>query len=169
MRSPPDAISRLSGGDLIKAKVEALFIMGGDYPGPAREYNFETSAAESSYLFRRWTRRNGYPPIYMNGFTAGVSLVPKLAEGSPADAAVRLAETAAGETARPAWDLMSLHQAIAGVAPYVVSRDGTNRVSERDGTNAWYGRTGSGHRYVTTGRRGVDYKAMLDAFLNTAL
>jgi hypothetical protein len=165
MRSAPDAISRLSGRDLIRSRVEALFVMGGDYPGPAREYNFESSAAESSELFSFWTKGNGYPPIYLTGFTPGVSVVPKLAEGSSTDAAVRLANTTAGETMRPAWDLMSLHQAIAGVAPYVVSTDGTNRVSA-DGQNVWAAATKSWHFYLTTGKPGVDYKALLEVFLN---
>jgi len=166
MKSLPDAISPLSGRDLIRSKVEALFVMGGDYPGPAGEYNFQSSAAESGELFSGWTKGNGYPPIYLTGFTPGVSVVPKLAEGSSTDAAVRLAETTAGETARPAWDLMSLHQAIAGMNSYVTSTDGTNRVSAEDGQNVWSADMGSGHFYLTAGKAGVDYKAMLEAFLN---
>jgi hypothetical protein len=122
--------------------------MGGDYPGSATEYNFRTAAADAAYLFRHWTARTGYPPVYLNGFTPGSGITLGAPGDTPARAAINAAQAAAGETARPAWDLLSLHQAIAGMAGYRVSAPGRNKVSARSGRNCW--RAGSGgHRWLT--------------------
>lgn len=48
-----------------------------------------------------------------------------------------LAQAVDGETARPAWDLLSLHQAFTGLAAYVSSGAGLIAVSPRTGRNAW--------------------------------
>jgi hypothetical protein len=164
MRSPPDAISRLPGPQLLKSKVEALFIMGGDYPGPATEFNFKTAAGDSSFLFRHWTKGAGYPPIYLNGFTPGSQLALGSAAASPLSAAVGIAEKAAGETARPVWDLMSIHQGVSGTRAYTVSAEGTNNVDSR-GRNVWTSTRGSGHHYVTT-RPDVGYRNLLATLIN---
>ena len=164
MRSPPDAISRLPGPQLLKSKVEALFVMGGDYPGPATEFNFKTASRDSSFLFRHWTKRAGFPPIYLNGFTPGSHLALGSAATSPPSAAVRIAEKAAGETARPVWDLMSIHQGVSGTRAYTVSAEGTNSVDSR-GRNVWTSARGSGHHFVTI-RPDVDYQNLLATLIN---
>jgi hypothetical protein len=164
MRTPPDAISRLSGRELLKRKVQALFVMGGDYPGPADEFNFKTAAGDSSFLFRHWTKDAGYPPIYLNGFTPGSRLALGSTADSPVSAAISIAEKAAGETARPVWDLISVHQGVAGTSTYAVSPDGTNSVGS-NGRNFWTNTRRSGHYYSTT-KPGVDYRKALAAIID---
>jgi hypothetical protein len=159
VRSPPDAISHLSGEQLLKRKVQALFVMGGDYPGPATEFNFKTAAVESSFLFRRWTTRAGYPPIYLTGFTIGSRVALGSTAASPTSAAIEIAEKAAGETARPVWDLMSVHQGVSGTDSYAVSSDGTNSV-DGAGRNVWTNAMRSGHHYVMA-KPDADYSRML--------
>jgi len=165
MRSPPDVISPLSGRQLLKSKVQALFVMGGDYPGPATEFNFKTAAQESSYLFRHWTTQAGYPPVYLNGFTPGSRIAVGSTAASAASAAIAIAEKAAGETARPVWDLMSVHQAVGGTKDYLVSANGTNSVDARTGRNLWTSVRRSGHYYVTT-RSETDYRSLFSAFVD---
>lgn len=165
MQSPPDAISRLPGRQLLKSKVRALFVMGGDYPGPTTEFNFKTAAQESSYLFRHWTTWAGYPPVYLNGFTPGSRSAVGSTAVSPASAAIAIAEKTAGETARPVWDLMSVHQAVSGTQGYLVSADGTNAVDAGTGRNLWTSARRSGHHYVTT-RPETDYRHLFSAFVD---
>ena len=164
MRSPPDAFSQLPGRRLLKSKVQALFVMGGDYPGPASEFNFKTAAGDSSFLFRNWTKRAGYPPIYLNGFTPGSRLALGSTADSPVSAAINIAQKAAGETARPVWDLISVHQGVAGTSTYAVSPDGTNSVGS-NGRNFWTNTRPSGHHYVTT-KPGVAYGKALAAIID---
>lgn len=159
MRSPPDAISRLPGRQLLKRKVQALFVMGGDYPGPATEFNFKTAADDSSFLFRHWTKRAGYPPIFLNGFTPGSRVALGSTAVSPSSAATGIAEKAAGETARPVWDLMSIHQGVFGLRAYAVSANGTNNV-DGDGRNLWTRAKQSGQYFVET-KSEVDYRGLL--------
>jgi hypothetical protein len=164
MRSKPDGVSRLSGEQLLKRKVQALFVMGGDYPGPATEFNFKSAAAESSFLFRHWTTGAGYPPIYLTGFTIGSGVALGSTASSPTSAAIGVAEKAAGETARPVWDLMSVHQGVSGTAAYAVSSDGTNSV-DRAGRNVWTNARRSGHHYVTA-KSNTDYSRLLATLID---
>jgi hypothetical protein len=164
MRSRGDATDTRTGAQLIRAKVAALFVMGGDYPGPATEYNFHTAAADAAYLFRHWTARAGYPPVYLNGFTPGSRITLGAPGDTPARAAIDAAQAAAGETARPAWDLLSLHQAIAGTAGDRVSVPGRNRVSALSGRNRWRAGAG-GHRWLAI-EHAVDQHAQLAEFVN---
>lgn len=163
MRSRGDQADARSGVQLVQAKVAALYVMGGDYPGPASEYNFKTAAAESSYLFRHWTARAGYPPVYLNGFTPGARITIGASAGTPARAAIDVAQQTAGETARPTWDLLSLHQAITGTADYAVSRAGRNSVSADTGRNRW--RAGKGNAfYVVARHSAAEYRRLLRDF-----
>ena len=164
MRSPPDAVSRLPGRQLLKRKVQALYVMGGDYPGPATEFNFKTAARDSSFLFRHWARRAGYPRVYLTGFTIGTRVAVGSTTASPASAAIKLAEKAAGETARPVWDLMSIHQGVSGARAYVVSADGTNSVDSH-GRNVWTNARRTGHHYVTA-KPDVDYRTLLATLID---
>jgi hypothetical protein len=148
MRSPGDAADGRTGAQLVRAKVQALFVMGGDYPGPASEYNFRTAPADAAYLFRRWTARAGYPPVYLDGFTPGSRVTLGMEGATPARAAIDVAQAAAGETARPAWDLLTLHQAVAGTVGYRVSASGRNVVSAPTGRNEWQPGDGE-HRWLT--------------------
>jgi len=144
MKSPADTVSHYTGSQLLRKKVEALFVMGGDYPGPATEYNFKSAPAESSYLFKHWTREAGYPPVYLNGFTPGLAVTLGVNRPTPAGSAIEVAQKASGETARPAWDIMSLHQGMIGTAAYVISSSGANKVSATSGTNIWSPHDGPG-------------------------
>lgn len=162
MRSTADAASPLSGAALLRARVRALYVMGGDYPGPATEYNFRSAPAESAYLLANWTSRNGFAPIYLNGYAPGSRIVtgnpPGLARLHPA----MTAEAAAGTTSRPSWDLLSLYQAVFGTRDFRVGPSGTNFVNPATGENRWSGGTSSGHHVVTLRHPPAYYRLRLN-------
>ena len=162
MRSAPDGISPMSGADLVRAKVQGLYLMGGDYPGPATEFNFKTAAVETAFLFRNWRAAEGYPPIFLTGFTLGIHASLGLSGCPRSTIAVRLAEKVAGENSRPVWDLMSIDQAVVGTSAYLVSPDGENDVDATTGRNHWIATTPAGHRYMIA-RDKFDYRTSLAA------
>jgi len=159
MRSPGDAADARTGAQLVRAKVAALFVMGGDYPGPASEYNFHTAPADAAFLFRRWTARTGFPPVYLNGFTPGARVTLGADGPTPARPAIDVAQAAAGETVRPVWDLLSLDQAITGTARYRVSASGRNALSAKTGRNLW--RAGPDHHFWLANGPAAERDALL--------
>jgi hypothetical protein len=161
LQSSADSVSPLTGAQLVRAKVAALYLMGGDYP-TGDEWNFQQDPANFNTLFTTWTTQNGYPPIYLNGLTPGLSVIsgapPWFGSGHPAVAVA----TISGESNRPSWDGLSIYQAIFGTSAFVISADGTNSVDASTGTNIWHGVTASGHYYVTLKHAVSYYESLLD-------
>lgn len=161
LKSPADRISPLSGAQLAKVKVRALFVMGGDYPGPASEFNFQNAPADNAYLFKIWRKQNGFPPVYLNGFAPGSGVIT----GAPRDLAVghpaHIAEAIAKTTARPSWDLLSLFQGIFGIHAFTISGDGTNKVDPKSGRNRWSPMPASGHYFLALSQPPAFYQSLL--------
>jgi hypothetical protein len=161
MQTTGDAISSLTGPQLIQAKVSALYVMGGDYP-TGNESNMRGNPSAANYVFANWTTQNGYPTIYLNGVTPGNSVViakPSwFTNSDPGVYALRLA----GVSSSPSWDILSVHQAVFGLGAYIQSANGTNSVNASTGTNTWSSRTASGHYYLTLTEPIPYYLAALD-------
>jgi hypothetical protein len=161
MRSAADAVSARTGAQLLRTKVKALYVMGGDYPGPYTEFNFQNSAAESSYLFAKWTTRNGYPPIYLNGYTPGLGVPASIPGWFPRGHPAMTAQASARVASRPSWDLLSVYQGIFGTRAFTVSANGTNSVDASTGRNRWRGTPASGHYYVGLSHPAEYYRSLL--------
>ena len=161
LKSPADRISPLSGAQLAKTKVRALFVMGGDYPGPTTEFNFQNAPADNAYLFRIWRRQNGFPPVYLNGFAPGSGVITGAPRDLEADHPAHIAEAVAKTTARPSWDLLSLFQGIFGIHAFTISGDGTNDVDPASGRNSWNPMPASGHYFLTLSRPPAFYQSLL--------
>ncbi|WP_158820030.1 hypothetical protein [Granulicella sp. S156] len=169
LASPADATSPLSGAELVKQKVKMLSVMGGKYP-TGTEWNFECDAPGFHKLFAQWTRQNGYPPVYLNGFANGLYILA----GAPATAsptvnptryALQLAET----DQRPMWDMLSALFAARGLAYegttyFTQSAPGTLTVDAATGADTWSTTTDSGHYVLTNAASNETFSALFDGY-----
>lgn len=169
LASPPDATSPLSGAALVQRNVKLLSIMGGRYPSGA-EWNFESDSSEYAALFSQWTKQNGYPPIYLNGFANGQHVTA----GVPASAPPATNPTAyglqlTGAPQRPMWDMLSVLFAArgtsyAGTTYFAVSKPGTVVVDAKTGADTWSEATDSGHYVLTNAVPAETFSALFDGY-----
>lgn len=169
LKSKPDAISRLSGEALVKRSVKLLSIMGGKYPSGS-EWNFRSDASGYNSLFVRWTRQNGFPPIYLNGYSNGKNVKA----GPPASADPTVDADAygmqlVGVTQRPMWDALSALYAArgvdyAGTTYFMLSKPGTVEVDAATGADTWSDDVDSGHYVLTNDASDEALSALLDGY-----
>jgi len=169
LASPPDAISPLSGAALVKRSVKLLSIMGGKYPA-GTEWNFKSDAPGYRALFSQWTRQNGFPPVYLNGFANGLHVLA----GAPAKASPMVNPTVyamqlTGTTQRPMWDMLSALFAARGLAYkgttyFTLSKPGTVLVDEDTGADTWSDATNSGQYVLTNAATDETFSAMFDGY-----
>lgn len=138
LESGPDAISPLSGMELVKQKAAHLVVMGGDYPS-GKEHNFVARGAgpSAALVVSRWPG-----PILFSGYSLGEKVVtgPGLA-ALPENHPVRRAYAGHGskplEKGRPSWDQTAVLAAVRGPSPcWKLSKPGRNVVAA-DGSNQW--------------------------------
>jgi len=172
LASPPDAISKLSGADLVKRKVKLLSVMGGRYPA-GTEWNFESDAPDFHALFLQWTRQHGFPPVYLNGFANGLNVLA----GAPASAspmtnptlyAMQLSATAQ----RPMLDMLSGLFAVRGLAYkgttyFTASKPGTVLVDGDTGADTWSNAIDSGHYVLTNAAPDETFSALFDGYAHS--
>jgi hypothetical protein len=169
LASAPDASSPLSGAELVKQKVKLLSVMGGRYPSGI-EWNFECDAPGYHALFAQWTRQNGFPPVYLNGFANGEHVLAGApANASPLTNPTRYALQLAGTGQRPMWDMLSALFATRGLAYkgttyFNLSPAGTVTVSAADGADIWTSATDSGHYYLTNAAPDETFSALFDGY-----
>lgn len=169
LASPPDAVSPLSGAALIKRNVKLLSVMGGRYPSGA-EWNFESDSPEYAALFSQWTKQNGFPPVYLNGFANGQHVMA----GTPASASPATNPTAyglqlSGKPQRPMWDILSVLFAARGTTYadttyFSVSEPGTLVVDPETGTDNWSDAIDSGHYVLTNAASAETFSALFDGY-----
>ncbi len=173
LTSPADGISASTGAQLIQAKVSKLVVMGGDYPSSSGEFNFASDPTDTSNVFSTWTTGNGYPPIYLVGFTAGqtpqAGPTTRLPDTfNPTFKAFELAST----NQRPVWDSMAVLYAARGLSNggltyWTLSAAGTNTVDSSTGANSWSSGTNSGHYYLTDSATSTQFSQILDGYTYT--
>ena len=165
MQSSGDSISPLTGAQLLQQKVAGLYVMGGDYP-TGNEFNMQGDPTDANYVFTNWTSSNGYPPIYLNGYTPGSYLSIGIPSWFTSANPAAYAQGVAGSTNRPGWDALSVFQAIFGTSTFTTSSNGTNSVNASNGANTWSSSTASGQYYLTLGNPASYYDALIDGQSN---
>jgi hypothetical protein len=172
LASPADGISPLSGAELVKQKVKLLSVMGGRYPAGI-EWNFECDAPGFHALFAKWTRQDGYPPVYLNGFANGEHVLA----GAPAAALETVNPTRyglrlAGTDQRPMWDMLSVlyaarGEAYSGTKYFTEGAPGTVEVDAATGADVWSTGTDSGHYVITNAASDEVLSKLFDGYTYT--
>jgi hypothetical protein len=136
LNSTADSYSRLSGPELIAAKVAELVIMGGEYPS-GYEYNFwGGNASLTGHVVNNWSG-----PIVFLGLEVGLKVLtggPLMEEG-PDDDPVRAAYIYYTYCKpRYSWDPLTVLYAIEGLGELFEygNQNGYNRVTA-NGSNQW--------------------------------
>ena len=171
LESPPDAVSPLDGFELVRAKVEKLVVMGGQYPDSSSinffhkgtEYNFFRAPVAAAHVCAHWPT-----PVVFTGFELGESLRGgrTLIANTPANNPVRIAYEAAGRpNGREAWDETAIWYAVRGAehggVRYFDEIRGTNQVSPENGANVFVEGPGP-HLYLKKTLPDEDYSRNFD-------
>ncbi len=169
--SPPDRHSRLSGRDLVAAKVAHLTIMGGLFPASGRtrdqaEYNLRQDAPAAAAVAEQWPT-----PILYSGFEIG-SACPTgatLATATPETNPVRLCYelyTGGPGKARQSWDLTAVVAAVRGAGQlWGLSPAGRCAIDPTTGANRWIADPNGRDRYLVARLPGPQVAAAIEALL----
>jgi hypothetical protein len=177
--SAADGISSLTGDQLIAATVGEVVIMGGDYPGPGNENNFNRSAktiAAAVAVVNNWSTTFPTIPLTFTGYTFGgtVMIGTNLYNTAPATDPIRqeLIDLGYATTGRAAWDAITMYYACitdgtdasAAAAGFGVVH-GTNNVNASNGINTFTAAGNGPQRYLTKSNADATYAATLDALI----
>ena len=139
LETPGDAVSPLTGRELVAKKVAAWYAMGGRLPGGV-ECNLSTDAASSSIALRDCP-----VPVYFVDFDLGADVLTGIpvarqgtAAGPVAEAFVRCMKAWDEERrGRPSWDELTVLAAVRGWARDFALERGTMTVDPATGSNTW--------------------------------
>lgn len=176
--SKPDAHSVLSGKDLVREKVGALYVMGGKYPEGV-EYNFNaTDAAKraSANVAANWPGT-----IIFSGHEVGNSVISgsqlkTLAPNDSLTIAMYLHGDfkEGGKWGRMSWDPMNiLLAAVGSTAANAIDLSGSGYTTKRGkvsvdpatGRNTFTPASGGNHYYVVKSQPDAWYRSIIDSFL----
>lgn len=149
LRSPADAVSPLTGRQLVERKVARLVCMAGAFP-KGREFNVFRDAPASVTVYEQWPT-----PVLLSGFEIGQKVKTGLPlvqnariQNSPVKDVFRISIPLDKEdqNGRMSWDQTAVLVAVKGPAPYYTTRSGRMTV-QPDGRNGW-DTAGQGHQYL---------------------
>jgi len=153
--SPADAISPMTGRELVAAKVVGLWMMAGEFTSTRVEYNADRDVASTQNVYQTWPT-----PIYAHGAEVGGTILtaPGLGTASGVDpvktafdafdvASPTSLEVYLGRRARSSWDPACVHHAIYGNQTFYnyAGANGTITVSGT-GVTTWSA-TPAGNRF----------------------
>ncbi len=136
LKSQADAHSDLDGITLVRAKVEKLICMGGQYPS-GREWNFYQDSPSSIQVVASWPT-----PIVFSGFEIGKDLLTgtALKDAAPDNPIRRSYELYNNLTDRPSWDQVAVYYGVMTVdnkKTGLWSRVFGENIVQPDGSNYW--------------------------------
>jgi inosine-uridine nucleoside N-ribohydrolase len=162
--SPPDAISPLSGRDLIAQKVKMLVSMAGAFPNGAPENNFIGDPASAQNVAANWPTK-----LVWSGFEVGeqVHTGQTISSAQPASSPVRVAYEAF--VAPGNWtyshDLTAVYHAVRPGDPLLSEvGPGTNVVTSSGGNTFT---SGAGNQYYLSLGDPTKLDASIEALLDT--
>jgi len=149
LESGADAISSLSGRELIERKVKAWVAMGGTFPHekePGWNFGQGGTAPYSRHLIQQWPT-----PIVFSGFEIGDVIktgrsLQATSPNNPVREAYRLWENAL-ENNRPSWDQTAVLYAVRGTKDYWKLSRGRCDVAD-DGRTDWHADEQGPHAYL---------------------
>ncbi|HEV3212229.1 MAG TPA: hypothetical protein VGZ03_02420 [Acidimicrobiales bacterium] len=169
LASPPDAISPLSGSQLVAQKVNELVTTGGGYPSRASENNFAGNASAAAYVAANWPTK-----IVYSGYEVGVGVFAghTLSTVHPASSPVRVAyeaEVGVGKNNR-SWDLTTLYHAVFPSDPLLTEvGPGANVINGAGGNTFTPGAGGAYYLSLSNATTlGTTLEKLLDVLPGTA-
>jgi hypothetical protein len=148
LKSTPDAFSPLNGVELVRKKVKQLVVMGGHFPGTAKDFecNFSTS---DEPLFTQYAVENWPTPILFSGFEIGAAIVTgKPFKDAPPSPMRRAYELYTQFNGRESWDPTAALAAVQDPNLYwTIKADGYCHVNA-DGSSVWTQTPHRGHSYL---------------------
>ena len=162
LESGPDAISALTGRELVAQKVRMLVIMGGGYPNRAGEHNLQGDPGAAQAVAANWPTK-----VVWSGVEVGLAIATggSISERHPASSPVRAAyEAFVGAGNRWwSWDLTAVYHAIRPADSLLDEiGPGTNRI-DATGGNEFV--PGAGNHYYLRLADGAALAAALDRLL----
>jgi inosine-uridine nucleoside N-ribohydrolase len=154
LHSKADAVSSLSGEELVSKKVKRWSCMGGQFP-TGKEANFYRPDPQSTVdVISKWKL-----PVVFAGWEVGNQIVTggkqfkeKVKQGSPVYRGYELYNNFAG---RASWDQISILEAVEGAEPYfTVEKNGHVKVAG-DGSNSWAQPPSGNHGFLKI-KAGID-------------
>ena len=167
--SSADAVSDLTGAELIAEKVDRLWVMGGKYPSGSGEFNFSHDSmarAAAHNVCANWP-----VPVVFLGYEAGVDVITgqTLRDTLGEDDLLYKVYAAygCGESGRPSWDPMTALMAIRGDAVLAGygSVKGTNSVNATTGANTFTASNDGPHSYVVLHHEPEEYAREMNGIL----
>jgi len=161
LKSPPDAISPLSGSALVALKVRSLTLTGGGYPSHTTENNFAGNPAAAAYVAANWPGK-----VVYSGYEVGYQVFTghTLSTVQPASSPVRVAYQAlvgAGKNNR-SYDLTTLFHAVFPANPLLGEiGPGTNAINS-SGSNVFT--AGTGDAYYLSLQSATSLASVLEAY-----
>jgi inosine-uridine nucleoside N-ribohydrolase len=160
LRSKPDAISPLSGRELIEKKVKLLSSMGGifkptvdlnlgtgkiDHCDPATytEFNIVEDLPSAQYVARNWPT-----PIVFSGFEIGEPIKVDAAVVRAASKSPQAYCLLKQNNNRPAWDQTSILYGVRGLSDYWTAATGVRIDFDDKGRTRWRADPTSHHEYL---------------------
>ena len=164
--SDPDAISDLSGIELVKKKCVQWVCMGGRYPNVdgKGEANFQTHGGSG---YSKKAVANWPLPALFSGWEIGAAIktgetLMNDSDYNPSARAYRL--FLRDKKNRESWDQTAVLAAIRGTSPWWDVVHGGNMVSE-DGINTWETAAGNKHAYLVNRRPVSEVTALIEGLM----
>jgi len=136
--SKPDVHSRLSGKELVAAKVKELVTMGGTWPnsGTELEYNFHMDGPAACKVITEWPGKIMFTGLGRDVQTGKV-LMEKATNENPVRAFYENFFIANNASERSSWDLIAVLYAVRGCGDYFAAvTDGYSTV-DKAGCTTW--------------------------------
>lgn len=135
--SPGDAVSPLSGKELVAKKVKRVVSMAGLFP-EGKEFNVYCDTPASRVVAEQWPTEIVYSGFEIgNVILTGKNLIMMNVEGSPVETAYRLCLAEGDPDGRMSWDQTAVLVAIKGYEPYYNIERGTFSIVNDEGANSW--------------------------------
>jgi inosine-uridine nucleoside N-ribohydrolase len=161
--SPGDAISPLSGRDLIAKKVKLLMILAGGYPSRSSETNLAGNPAAAQAVAANWPTK-----VVWSGYEIGDALHTgdTISRVHPSNSPVRVSYEAfvGPKKWTYSYDLIAVYYAVRPGGSLVEHGPGTNTI-DSNGGNAFT--PGAGNQYYLTLTNAASVEASLEALLDT--
>ena len=158
--SPPDAVNKLSGTELVKKKVGKLVLMGAEYP-KGHEWNIRICPDCAQLVANQWPT-----PIYYSGFEIGKAVMTgeRLLTETPPSNPVRVAYETNPQVDknknRQSWDQTAVLFAVRGLRDYWTMASGSLQISD-DGKNTWASE-GTRHSYLIAKKPVEEMKKVIE-------